>query len=309
MSQRIQRVGYTTAALAAVTPLARELMVDTTKDVVVVGDGSTLGGFAMAREDLSNVDDATNAADGKMSAAHVIELEALRTELNVVELGGFRRTANAVSSTPYSLVVGDLGKTIVVTGTADVAINAAAVATLASGFHCKILNRTTGTRNTVTIDANSTETVETALTYVLKQDESIEIYCNGAKLFISGIIKKEPAEFGLVVCAPSTTLTTGTAKEELYMPYACVLNAAFACLSTVSSSGIPTFDVNKAGTSIFGAAKLTIDASEFHSGGAATAVDFATPAAFAAGDRLSIDCDVAGTGAKGAKVILTGYKL
>ncbi len=51
MSTAIQRRGDNTAAHATFTGLARELTVDTDKNTVVVHDGSTAGGFPLAREE------------------------------------------------------------------------------------------------------------------------------------------------------------------------------------------------------------------------------------------------------------------
>jgi hypothetical protein len=50
MSTAIQRRGGTTTQHASFTGLDREVTIDTTKETVVVHDGSTLGGFPLARE-------------------------------------------------------------------------------------------------------------------------------------------------------------------------------------------------------------------------------------------------------------------
>ncbi len=55
MAKRVQRRRGTTAEHASFTGYVGESTVDTTKDTVVVHDGSQLGGFPLAREDLSNV--------------------------------------------------------------------------------------------------------------------------------------------------------------------------------------------------------------------------------------------------------------
>lgn len=44
---------YTTSDLSSKTPAQGQIVVDTTKSTLVVGDGSTAGGKALAREDLS----------------------------------------------------------------------------------------------------------------------------------------------------------------------------------------------------------------------------------------------------------------
>jgi len=55
MAKRVQRRRGTTAEHVTFTGYDGETTVDTTKDTVVVHDGSLAGGFPLAREDLSNV--------------------------------------------------------------------------------------------------------------------------------------------------------------------------------------------------------------------------------------------------------------
>lgn len=82
MTKRVQMLRYTTAALSAITPLAGEQIIDTTKKVAVIGDGTTAGGIPQAREDLSNVAAATVVA--KINGETVAALEV--TELTTPEL-------------------------------------------------------------------------------------------------------------------------------------------------------------------------------------------------------------------------------
>jgi len=103
----------------------------------------------------------------------------------------------------------------------------------------------------------------------------------------------------------ATTLTTGTGKYSFRMPYAFKLVKVKASLITASSSGIPTFDINESGTSIL-STKLTIDASETTSKTAAAAAVISDD--ILADDALiTVDIDVAGTGAVGGKIYLIGY--
>ena len=103
-----------------------------------------------------------------------------------------------------------------------------------------------------------------------------------------------------------TAITTGTAKVTFRMPYAFTLTSVKASLTTVSSSGTPTIDINEGGTSIL-STKLTIDASEKTSVTAATAAVISDPN-LAADAEMTIDIDVAGTGAAGLKVTLIGFQ-
>lgn len=111
---------------------------------------------------------------------------------------------------------------------------------------------------------------------------------------------------GISVVSESTTLTTGTAKRTFRMPFAFTLESVRASLSTASSSGTPTVDINEGGTTIL-STKLTIDANELTSTTAATAAVI-SDTSLADDAEMTIDIDVAGTGAKGLKVYLYGYR-
>lgn len=104
----------------------------------------------------------------------------------------------------------------------------------------------------------------------------------------------------------TTAITTGTSKVTFRMPYAFTILEVRASLNTASSSGIPTVDINEGGTSIL-STKLTIDANEKTSTTAATAAVI-SDSTLADDAEMTIDIDVAGTGAKGLKVVLIGYR-
>jgi len=101
-----------------------------------------------------------------------------------------------------------------------------------------------------------------------------------------------------------TSITTGVAKVTICAPFNMVLTRIpVSSLSTASSSGLPTVDIKKNSTTILGANKLSIDATELTSSTAATPTTLAT-STVTAGDQLTFDITVAGTGAKGLKVTL-----
>lgn len=104
----------------------------------------------------------------------------------------------------------------------------------------------------------------------------------------------------------TTAITTGDAKVTFRMPFALTLTAIRASLSTASSSGIPTVDINEGGTTIL-STKLTIDATEKTSVTAAVPVVI-SDSALADDAEITFDIDVAGTGAKGLKVYLIGTR-
>lgn len=117
----------------------------------------------------------------------------------------------------------------------------------------------------------------------------------------------DPVVLAVAVSDETTNITTGTAKVTFRMPFAMTVTAVRASLSTASSSGNPTFDINEGGSSILGANKLSIDANEKTSTTAATATSI-SDSALADDAEITIDIDTAGTGAKGAKVYIIGTK-
>lgn len=112
--------------------------------------------------------------------------------------------------------------------------------------------------------------------------------------------------FRLTVAASdeTTAITTGTAKITFRMPCAVVLTAVRASLTTASSSGTPTININESGVTIL-STKITIDANEKTSTTAAIP-PVISDANLADDSEITIDIDVAGTGAKGLKVTLIG---
>lgn len=117
---------------------------------------------------------------------------------------------------------------------------------------------------------------------------------------------KSTESFIIAVSDETTSLTTGTAKVTFRIPYAFTLTQIRASLNTVSSSGTPTFDVKKNGTTVF-STLLSIDASEKTSQTAATPAVLSTTS-LADDDEITIDVTVAGAGAKGAKLVFIGHR-
>lgn len=117
----------------------------------------------------------------------------------------------------------------------------------------------------------------------------------------------KPTESIIIAVGDETTaITTGNAKVSFRMPYAFTLTGVRAMLATASSSGIPTVNIKEAGTTIF-STKLTIDATELTSTTAA-APAVISDASLADDALITIDIDVAGTGAMGLKVVLIGHQ-
>jgi hypothetical protein len=109
---------------------------------------------------------------------------------------------------------------------------------------------------------------------------------------------------------PTDALSTGDGKNIYRVP--AVLNGwdivgVAAHVTTVSSSGTPTFQINNITDAVdVLSTALTIDANEKDSATAATAAVINTSNdSVATAEELRIDCDVAGTSALGASVEIT----
>lgn len=117
---------------------------------------------------------------------------------------------------------------------------------------------------------------------------------------------KQPEVLMVALSDESTAITTGTAKVSMRMPFAMTLTAVRASVSTASSSGLPTVDIKENGTTIL-STLLTIDATEKTSTTAATPAVI-SDASLADDSEITFDVTVAGTGAKGLKVMLIGVR-
>ena len=115
-----------------------------------------------------------------------------------------------------------------------------------------------------------------------------------------------PYEDIIAVGDETTALTVGTAKVTFRMPCAVTLSSVRISLTTASSSGLPTVNVKQGGVTIF-TTKPTIDATELTSTTAVTA-SVLSVTALTDDASITIDIDVAGTGAAGLKVTLIGVR-
>jgi hypothetical protein len=150
----------------------------------------------------------------------------------------------------------------------------------------------------VNIDSTYADTGDASVALHQQHHDTIHAFVNN------------PFETLIIALGDETTaLTTGTAKVTFRMPFAMTVTAVRASLTTASSSGLPTFDINEgagAGTSIL-STKITIDVSELTSTTAATAAVI-SDSALADDAQITIDIDTAGTGAAGAKIYILGTR-
>jgi hypothetical protein len=154
----------------------------------------------------------------------------------------------------------------------------------------------TGTDTFGQLDFSTSTSLGTSNTTVPSQ--------NAVKTYVD-----QKTEAFIIACSDETTnITAGTAKVKFRMPYAFVVTAVRASLSTAQAAGsIFTVDINEAGTSIL-STKLTIDNTELTSTTAATP-PVISDTSLADDAEISIDIDQIGTAAaKGLKVTIIGYK-
>ena len=120
----------------------------------------------------------------------------------------------------------------------------------------------------------------------------------------------KPVESFCVALSDETTnLTTGTAKVTWRMPYAFTGTDYRISVNTAPVGSTIIVDVNEGGTTIFGANKLSIDASEETSTSAATAFS-SSDNSFADDAEMTADIDQIGssTAGKGLKLCIIGSR-
>ena len=117
----------------------------------------------------------------------------------------------------------------------------------------------------------------------------------------------KPKTSFVLACSDETTAidSTGT-KLTFYTPFAFTVTGVRASLTTTSSSGTPTIDINEGASSIL-STKITIDPGDLIS------TDSATPpvisdSSLADGAKMTVDVDVTGTDATGLKVYIIGNR-
>ena len=112
----------------------------------------------------------------------------------------------------------------------------------------------------------------------------------------------------ILACSDETTAISDTGTVlTFYMPYDYTVTAVRASLTTTSSSGTPTIDINDGASSIL-STKITIDAGDLISTDSATQ-PVISDSDLADGAKITIDIDATGTDATGLKVYIIGYRV
>lgn len=141
--------------------------------------------------------------------------------------------ADTVSKTSaYTVIASDRGKVILCDGTFTLSLTAAA--TLGDGFTFAVINTGTGT---ITIDPNSTETIDGAATDTIAAGSWAIVTCTGTAFYTMGSVPATGALIGYQVFTSSGTYTKATN------------NPSFVIVQVVGGGGGAT---GGGGTSSFG---------------------------------------------------------
>lgn len=89
MAKRVQLIRHTTGNADSFTGLEGEVTVDITRKALRVHDGVVAGGAETAKADATNIQAASSTQDGKMTAAHVQQLDNAIPKVNPATAGNF----------------------------------------------------------------------------------------------------------------------------------------------------------------------------------------------------------------------------
>ena len=154
----------------------------------------------------------------------------------------------------------------------------------------------------LTATTNDTAYFSNVVTTALQSSTATISGTLSAATIFAGGVSANAGDLSFAISDETTAITSGTSKLTFYAPYAFTITKVIATLST-SGSSLSEFDVNLNGTTIF-SKRPTIDANEFHSDDAASGLPSYSTTSVAYKDRITVDIDQAGTGAKGAKVYI-----
>ena len=113
-------------------------------------------------------------------------------------------------------------------------------------------------------------------------------------------------EFMTIACSHESSEIATTAEAVVFhAPYPMVFTEVFIGLSAVSSAGPVTADLNRNGVTMFSTNPSIAVGEQTSLSGTAAVLSVTTGAK---GDRIAIDIDAAGTGARGLKMYIIGYQ-
>jgi hypothetical protein len=334
----VHPVGHAGTSSASSATLAVTVGTTAVSLAVALGGGGGGGGGATTLDDLTDVTitsatngqvlkyngsvwvNGTDATGGDWSTPLLVAVESTTSDtISAGDAGYFKRYTNASLTTVTFPTDGaeDLVDGFTVTLYAE---GAAGLTIVTSGLTATVSPAPTALAQGETLMAVKTSTANTwvfitgaATTYQPLDSDLTAIAALTTTSFGRSLLTAANAaalplreEIIIPIGDETTAITTGTAKVTFRMPFALTVTAVRASLTTASSSGTPTFDINDGGTTIL-STKLTIDANEKTSTTAATAAVI-SDTALADDAEITIDVDTAGTGAAGAKITIIGTR-
>jgi hypothetical protein len=113
-------------------------------------------------------------------AKKTLQLDTVTGNIEATSATSGGPTAYTIDSktAAYTVVAGDLGKILHCSG-GSYTVSLTAAATLGSGFYVDIVNTSNTATHVITIDPNSTETIDGRTTIFLYRGEGARIYCTG----------------------------------------------------------------------------------------------------------------------------------
>lgn len=174
MAVQVQYRYGTTASHATFTGGPQEITVDTTKNTLVVHDGTTVGGFPLAKQDLSNVPNMVGATSGTAGTAGRVPVPAAGDQAKYLSGAGtwtalpsFIVEITAYSGTAQTLALVDAEKYLRFTNAAAKTLTVPTNATVAFPLGTTISGISTGVGQ-LTIAAAGGVTINTPETLRLR---------------------------------------------------------------------------------------------------------------------------------------------
>jgi len=190
-------------------------------------------------------------------------------------------------------------------------VSATAASTLGTGFHVELRNTGTGV---VTFDPDGSEVVKdnvsvTQTAIYLHRGQHVKLLTDGSGWLVTDDARAPYETWAVAMSDETTSITSGAAKTTFRFPYGFeIVETPIASVTSVSTSGVVTVDINDDGTTIFSSNKLTIDANEKDSTTAAAVATITVPTRIVSGSIMTFDVDTPGTNAKGLKVYMLGRR-
>lgn len=255
--------------------------------------------------------DGTETIDGDLTytlAAYQF-VKLISNGSNWLVMADWRKPAISAKTAAYSIAASDIGSVIAVSTTA--VVSATAASSLGSGFYVELRNTGTGI---VTFDPDGSEVVKdnvsvTQTAIYLHRGQHVKLLTDGSGWLVTQDTRAPYETWAVAMSDETTSITSGAAKTTFQFPVGFeITETPIASVTSVSTSGVVTVDINDDGTTIFSSNKLTIDQGEKTSTTAAAVATISAPLRIASGSIMTFDVDTPGTAAKGLKVYMLGRR-